>query len=137
MSLNDQVELVKKGLDLKVELARVEDREALVEAKSVLLDIKEQMLTLREENSSLKEKMADREDYVLESGVYWKVGDTDRAQPFCPTCWSNNRKVPMQPTQSGRRGTKQTTFVCSDFKNCNTHANPYDYRSSGPTSVSW
>jgi hypothetical protein len=106
-------ELVRKGLEAKGELDRVEDREAIVEAKEAWLDIKEDMLRLRAENIALKEKLSHADAYVLDQSVYWRKEDTERTQPFCPSCMSRHQVVPMTPN---KQGTKVARFHCPSCK---------------------
>ncbi len=103
------LELVKKGLEAKGELKRVEDRETIVSAKEALLDVKEAMLELRAENISLKKRQDDEKDYLLDQAVYWKKADVSRSQPYCPTCKAKNLIMPMTPNQ---QNTNVAYFTC-------------------------
>ena len=102
--------------------------------------MQEKMQKKIEEVSDLKYKLQQlnnelelRGSYVLKMGVYWDIKDEEFNQPFCPTCYSKSKIVPLQKNFAGKEKS-QTPWRCSD-KVCGTSANPWDYKSTPRTQV--
>ena len=81
--INETVDLVKNGLDVKIDLATVEQKEKLLEAKQALVDLKSAYLKLSEENIILKEKIKNDEKIEYDkSGVIMLNGEL-----WCSACY--------------------------------------------------
>lgn len=113
----DNIELVQKILDIQKEALEMQDT---IQGKN------EEIGILRSEINKLEDVIATRDAYVLDRGVYWLVDDTEREQPFCPTCKAKDVIVPMQKVRDGV-DKRQSLWSCSDNQ-CRTRANPWDYK---------
>ena len=69
----------------------------LVELNVILLESQEEIVALRERNRELSERLSDRDDYVLESNVYWK--GPDKKGPFCPHCGPRGNWVQLSANE--------------------------------------
>lgn len=124
--INDTLALITRVVGLGKKATHLDYEEALQAAREAILQQKELNLNLRDENRSLKEKLVAAEEYVLERGVYWEAGDTERDQPFCPSCYSKGNIVPLQKLWNGY-DKKQSPWTCPDAK-CKATFNPWDYK---------
>ena len=87
--INETVDLVKNGLDVKIDLATVEQKEKLLEAKQALVDLKSAYLELSEENIILKEKIKnDKKIEYDKSGVIMLNGEL-----WCSACYGAQDKL--------------------------------------------
>jgi hypothetical protein len=127
---NDSVDLVKAALDAKTALATAEDKEKLADAKLALADLKQLIADQKEQIQSLSEQLKQKNDFFLEKGVYWKKGDDQKDQPFCPVCYSKGKTVPLQKHWDGHAKT-QSPWMCPD-KSCHAIYNPWDYKEPDP-----
>jgi len=128
--LNDAYDAVTKALDAKIALATAEQKELLADAKLALADLKTLIADQKDEIQNLGDQLKQRDEFFLEKHVYWKKGDEEKDQPFCPACYSKGKIVPLQKHWDGHEK-KQTPWICPE-KSCGALYNPWDYKEPDP-----
>ncbi|MFY9228064.1 MAG: hypothetical protein WAO28_01935 [Candidatus Microsaccharimonas sp.] len=131
--LNDSIELVKTGLEVKIALATAEEKEKLANAKIALADLKSDIADLKEENTELKAMLAKKDSFLTDRGVIRKHSDGEMDQPYCPVCFAKVREIPLQKLWEGR-AKNQSLWVCPE-KTCGATYNPWDHKEPDTPSV--
>jgi len=73
----DNVELLKKVLDLQTEL----------------IELTQEMATLRRELSDATDQLQFQGELRFRDNLYWRVTEGGEEGPFCSRCWDSDRKA--------------------------------------------
>ena len=127
---------LQKVISLGKRATNLQYEEALQAARETMLALREKNVGFKEENEQLRDLLKNKEEYILDKGVYWQKNDKEQNQPFCPVCYSKGKITPLQKHREGK-DKKQSPWSCP-AKDCSKGLyNPWDYKEPDPPSPQW
>ena len=105
-SLQEIVDLIKKGADL-------EAQEKIMELCDACVSFREESLALRERVKELEQKLSQKDKVIFETGTYWVEGQEIRDGPYCPACYdSNDKLIRLQHWPESDDGMVSERYLC-------------------------
>lgn len=98
LGVTRSIDLLKKAKEIAENTNNIEIKEIIVELREQLADTKILLVDTKEELAQLKEELAQLKSpewkliFDTDHRAYYASEDTDKKNPYCPTCWDNNKE---------------------------------------------